>query len=848
MILMQGGRTDSGRIVRLKERLMSQRLEISIERARLFTHVYRETEGETEILRRAKAIAKVIREMEIRIWPDELIVGNRTALPRMGVLSPEMAVEWIDEELDIFPTRPQDKFWVSEGDKRELREAIFPYWRGRTLNDWIQAHMPPATQQASRARVFKVNQTDKGQGHILPDYSRVVRQGFLAIRDEIEARLEAINLRLRGNLGSRWPESRSPDRKDDRKDDCEDDREDEVATSAVRLGTGSYQDVQLEPELDDYNSRRLFYEAALIVLDAAIELGPRYAELARKMAQDESDRGRRLELMEIADICERVPAQPAQTFREALQALWLAHVALQCESNASSISLGRLDQWLYPYYDSDLRSGALTRMEVLELLSCLWIKCNEIIMVRSTESAKHFAGFPVNPTVTIGGQTCGGLDASNDLSLLCLEATAGVGLPQPNIAVRLHTKTPDLFLMKACEVIRLGMGLPHAYNDEVVIPALLNRGVALPDARDYAIVGCVEVSIPGKTYGLHDIALFNMVKALELAMSGGRCRLTGEEVGMKTGDPYEFKSFADLEKAYMVQVEYFASHAIEASNVVDLAHAALAPTPLLSCLVDGCLERGMDVTAGGARYNFSGIQGIGLANVADSLQAVKQLIFEEGKVSLREVLDALDRNFEGYDGLRETLLNCAPKFGNDDDNVDLLAARWASIFASCIERGRNPRGGRFQPGFYTVSAHVPLGEEVGATPDGRLAREPLADGGLSPVRGRDRKGPTAVLKSLGKIDQVRASNGTLLNQKFLPSVLEGPEGLAKFAAFLRAFVALKVMQIQFNVVSAATLRDAQRNPDQYRGLVVRVAGYSAFFVDLNKVLQDDIIKRTEQTL
>ncbi|HHV62413.1 MAG TPA: glycyl radical protein [Firmicutes bacterium] len=816
MIPRQEDRID--RIASLKERLINQRLEISIERARLFTRVYRATEGEPEILRRAKATAKVIREMSIGIWPGELIVGNRTALPRMGVLSPEMAVEWIDAELDDFPTRPQDRFWVSEEDKLELREEIFPYWRGRTLNDWIQAHMRPETQRASQARVFKVNQTDKGQGHILPDYSRVVRQGFLAIRDEVEARLKALNLTLKGP-GAKGTDHKGPDHKGG------------VVTLAVN---------------DD--SRRLFYEAALIVLDAVIELGPRYAELARKMAQDESDRGRRLELMEIADICERVPAQPARTFREALQSLWLAHVALQCESNASSISLGRLDQWLYPYYDSDLRSGILTRAEALELLSCFWIKCNEIIMVRSTESAKHFAGFPVNPTITIGGQTGDGLDASNDLSLLCLDATARVGLPQPNIAVRLHTKTPDSFLIRACEVIRLGMGLPHAYNDEVVIPALLNRGVALRDARDYAIVGCVEVSIPGKTYGLHDIALFNMVKALELAITGGRCRLTGEEVGMKTGDPYEFKSFADLEKAYMAQVEYFASHAIEASNVVDLAHAALAPTPLLSCLVDGCLERGMDVTAGGARYNFSGIQGIGIANVADSLQAVKQLVFEEGRVSLREVLDALDRNFEGYDGLRETLLNCAPKFGNDDDNVDLLAARWASIFASCIEKGENPRGGRFQPGFYTVSAHVPLGEDVGATPDGRLAGEPLADGGLSPVRGRDRKGPTAVLKSLGKIDQVRASNGTLLNQKFLPSVLEGPEGIAKFAAFLRAFVALKVMQVQFNVVSAATLRDAQRNPDQYRGLVVRVAGYSAFFVDLNKVLQDDIIKRTEQTL
>jgi formate C-acetyltransferase len=734
--------------------------------------------------------------MEIAIYQDELIVGNRSALPRMGVLSPEMAVNWIERELDQFSTRPQDRFWVSEDVKRELREEIFPYWKGRTLEDHILEHMPPKTMQAWQAGVFKVNQTDKGQGHILPDYHLVVTRGFKDIRDEIETRL-----------------------------------------SLARAGRGS-----------EHNRKALLYEAMLVAVDAAMDLGLRYAVLARELAQDEEDCQRKEELLEIADICERVPAMPARTFREAVQSLWLAHVALQCESNASSVSLGRLDQWLYPYYVCDLESERLSRREAQEILDSLWIKCNEIVAVRSTESAKHFAGFPINPTITLAGQTGDGTDATNELSLLCLQAVANVRLPQPNTVVRLHSRTPQYLLAKTSEVIRLGTGLPHVFNDEVVIPSLLNQGVSLEDARDYAIVGCVEVSIPGKTYGLHDIALFNLPKALELAINNGTCLRSGRKLGLSTGSLETFESISDVEEAFQQQLAYFIEHMTIAANIVDTAHATVCPTPLLSSLVTGCIEKGIDVTSGGALYNFSGVQGIGVPNVADSLQALNQLVYLENATSPTILAEALKQDFEGMEELRQMLINRAHKYGNDIDEVDYFAAKWAGNYCDMVQRFRNARGGRFTPGFYAVSSHIPLGAEVGASPEGRLSGEPLADGGLSPMRGRDCHGPTAVLKSLSKIDLVRAANGSLLNQKFLPSVLAGSEGIEKLSAFLRAFVALKVMQIQFNVVSADMLKDAQIHPERYRSLVVRVAGYSAFFVDLNRVLQEDIIGRTEQRL
>jgi formate C-acetyltransferase len=520
-------------------------------------------------------------------------------------------------------------------------------------------------------------------------------------------------------------------------------------------------------------------------------------------------------------------------------------VLLQIESNASSFSPGRLDQYLLPYLENDLAAGRITLPEAQELLEHLWLKFNQIVLLRSSSSARYFAGFPIGFNIVLGGQLEDGSDATNFLSYLCLRAQTDVGLTQPNLSIRIHERSPQEFLRAAAFVISQGSGMPQVFNDEVIISGLLNRGVTLEDARDYAVVGCVELSIPGKALGWSDASLFNMVRVLELTLFGGADPATGEKIALETPGLHHMSSFKELEAAYYAQLVHFVKLMVKGCNVVDAVHAERLPSPFLSLVVDNCVEQGHDVTRGGACYNFSGVQGVQVANVGDSLAAVRQAVFEEGWLSAEDLLAALRADFDGREALRQRLLNRVPKYGNDDDRVDSLSKKWADCYSDLVAQHQNTRGGVYQPGFYTVSAHVPMGANVGATPDGRRAGAPLADGGLSPSAGRDRKGPTAVLRSVSKINLELASNGTLLNMKFLPSFFESAQALDKFVALLRGFCALKIPHVQFNVISAETLRQAQENPDEYRHLVVRVAGYSAYFSELDEDLQDEIIRRTE---
>lgn len=756
------------RIEKLKNRLFEKPRRVYLERALLYKESYEKTEGEPTIIRRAKALENILSKMEITIYDGELIVGGRSPEPRMGVVSPEMDVEWFYEELDTISTRPQDRFEITEQDKLIFKNELYPYWKGKTLKDRVSELLPERVARELPRKIFKLNQTDKGQGHIIPGYEKVLRVGLGGLAEEVENKLTAV--------------------------------------------VGDSSD---------------FYRAALIVLKAAQKFILRYAELALQLAEKAPSPERRRELEEISRICRKISTEPPETFHEALQLFWLLNVVFQCESNASSISPGRFDQYMYPFYERDIRSGRLNREQALELLECLWIKFNEVVAIRSAESARHFAGFPIGYNIVLGGVDERGRDATNELSYLCLKATEEVRLPQPNIGIRIHSKSPHEFLKRAAEVIRIGIGMPQIFNDEVVIPAYLNRGVPLEDARNYAVVGCVEISIPGKTYGLHDIALFNLMKVLEETLQG------------------DFDSFEELLEDYKARIAEGVKLMVDGSNAVDLSHREVAPTPFLSLFIEDCLEKGKDVTAGGARYNFSGVQGIGVANVADSLQVVKKVVFEQQKLSFSRLKEMLRADFRGYEGWQKFFINGVEKYGNDIDEVDSLASDVLRLYCKEVEKYKNARGGIFQPGSYTVSAHVPLGADVGATPDGRNAGEQLADGGLSPMMGRDRRGPTAVLKSVGKLDSYLLSNGSLLNQKFHPSALEGEEGIEKFVAYLRAFCALKIIHVQFNVVSAETLRDAQKNPDKYRNLVVRVAGYSAFFTELDGAIQEDIIRRTE---
>ena len=764
----------TNRTQRLKDALFASPREISLERALLYTASHQQTEGEPVILRRAKATAYILDHVNIAIRDEELIAGNRTVKPRAGIMSPEMDPYWLLKELDQFSTRPQDRFEIGEADKQIYRDVLYPYWEKRSMKDFINSQMTDEVKAAVGTQIFSVNQTDKGQGHIIIDYPRLLNNGLGVLVEELRERCAR-------------------------------------------------------------DAQNTFYAAALILLEASQRHILRYAALAETLAIGCDDASRREELRKMAEISRHNAQHKPQTFWQACQLFWYMNVILQYESNASSLSIGRFDQYMLPFYQASLSQGEDPAF-LKEILESLWVKCNDVVLLRSTSSARYFAGFPTGYTALLGGLTESGRSAVNVLSFLCLDAYQSVQLPQPNLGVRVNELIDRPFLLKTAETIRLGTGIPQIFNDEVVVPAFLNRGVSLEDARDYAVVGCVELSIPGKTYGLHDIAMFNLLKVMEIAMqeNEGNAAL----------------SYEGLLDHIRAKINHYIALMVEGSNICDIGHRDWAPVPLLSSFISDCLESGKDITDGGARYNFSGVQGIGIANLSDSLHALKGLVFEQQRLSFDELLAVLKANFATPEGekVRARLINRFEKYGNDIDDVDNISAELLRHYCKEVEKYRNPRGGQFTPGSYTVSAHVPLGAVVGATPDGRFAGEQLADGGLSPMLGQDMQGPTAVLKSVSKLDNYLLSNGTLLNVKFTPATLEGDAGLQKLADFLRAFTQLKLQHIQFNVVNAETLREAQQRPQDFAGLVVRVAGYSAFFVELSKEIQDDIIRRTAHQL
>lgn len=764
----------TARIERLKAAMFANPREISQERALLYTVSHQQTEGEPTILRRAKATAHILDHVEISIRADELIAGNRTVKPRAGIVSPEMDPYWLLKELEQFPTRPQDRFEISNEDKQIYREQLFPYWEKRSMKDFINEQMTDEVKTAVKTQIFSINQTDKGQGHIIIDYPRLLKNGLGQLVGEMRS------------LTAQHPDN-------------------------------------------------AFYQAALLLLEASQRHILRYSALAQEMSFACSDALRREELANIAEISRTIATERPRGFYQACQLFWYMNIILQYESNASSLSLGRFDQYMLPFYQTSLQQGEEPQF-LQELLESLWIKCNDIVLLRSTSSARYFAGFPTGYTILLGGLTETGRSAVNPLSFLCLDAYQNTQLPQPNLGVRVNELIDRPFLLKTAETIRIGTGIPQIFNDEVVVPAFLNRGVSLEDARDYSVVGCVELSIPGKTYGLHDIAMFNLLKVMEIVLleNEGNANL----------------SYDDLLEQIRHKICHYVKLMAQGSNICDIGHRDWAPVPLLSSFISDCLHNGKDITEGGARYNFSGVQGIGIANLSDSLHALKGIVFDQQRLSFDELIATLKANFATPEGeqIRARLINRFEKYGNDIDVVDNISADLLRFYCKEVETYRNPRGGQFTPGSYTVSAHVPLGAVVGATPDGRYAGEQLADGGLSPMLGQDAQGPTAVLKSVSKLDNYLLSNGTLLNVKFTPSTLEGQSGLNKLADFLGAFTKLKLQHIQFNVVNAETLRAAQAKPQDYAGLVVRVAGYSAFFVELSKEIQDDIIRRTAHQL
>ncbi|MFQ9516278.1 MAG: glycyl radical protein [Eubacterium sp.] len=773
----------SDKIEILKKRMLSVPRYASIEQAKIITETYKQHEDEPRIMQRAYSLKACLEQINIRVEPEELIIGNRTAGVRYGVVFPESGSTWVNKEFETLPARPQDKFNVYEEDIRYFREIIYPYWQGKSLEDVLKARYGKEIDEISK--VAKINQKDHAQGHINPDCEGWLKKGPAGLKAEAQ----------------------------------------------------EYLSKEVEEE------KKLFYKSVVTVMDGTIHFIMRYHDLLLEQAEDNPEWADNMR--KVAEICRNISERPAETFHEAAQSLWFLFVILQMESNASSFSPGRMDMFMYPYYKHDKDAGLATEQEILDIIENLWLKFNEIVYMRNSNSAKFFAGFPIGFNIAIGGMDADGNAYENELSYLFLKAQEHMGLPQPNLSVRLNEKTSDKLLKAAIKVVSLGSGMPQFFNDKAVIPAMINDlGIDPVDARNYAIVGCVELTTQGNNLGWSDAAMFNLNKALELTLTGGRCLITGEQLAEDRGRLTDFETFEALEEAFRHNIDYFMDKMILGCEQVEKAHMDLLPTPFLSAVIKDCMEKGMDVTSGGAEYNLSGIQMIQVANLADSLAAIKQLVYDEKKVSRERLLHALETNFADDEILRTMLLNKVPKYGNDVEWVDDLGAKWAKYFRERIGKFTNYRGGLYHTGMYTVSAHVPMGENVGASPDGRYSGTPLADGGMSPVYGRDEHGPTAVLKSVSRLDKSWTTNGGLLNMKFLPEFFKTEAGIDKFAKMLRTFVDLEIPHIQFNVVRKEDLEAAKENPEQYRSLTVRVAGYTAYFVELAGELQDEIIART----
>lgn len=771
------------RIKSLREKTISEKRFLSIEQAKIITRICKENPADPVIIIRAKALAASLREMPVMIDPEEIIAGNRTPGIRAGVVFPEAGISWLSDEIETLDSRPQDPFFVREEDIVHFRKSIEPFWKGRTLEDdiWSEA----GDELKAIEKVVKINQKDHAQGHICPNVALWLEYGPKGLLKIVQEKL-----------------------------------------------------IEASEEKKD------FYRSVIITLEASCDFIHRYSVLAMELSLKTKDRHAVQNLKEIAAVCENLASNPPSGFREAVQSAWFLFVILHMESNASSFSPGRMDQYLLRFYESDTAEGKINDAQALEIIDSLFIKFNQIVYLRNSHSARYFAGFPTGFNIALGGQTRSGDDATNRLSYLFLKAQDHIRLPQPNLTARLHKKSPDEFLGECTRIISLGTGMPQIVNDESIVPALERSGVSHEDAIDYALVGCVELSTQGNFLGWSDAAMFNMVKVLELTLNNGADMLTGEVTGLQTGLLTDHDNFEDLEKAYSEQIDFFVERMVRMCEVVEKMHQSHLPSPFLSSVIDDCISKGTDVTAGGAVYNFSGIQAIQAANVADSLQALYELVYVKKLTDRERMLEALRNNFRGYEILRQICLNKVPKYGNDVPEVDERGAKWLKYFATSLGRFRNYRSGKYNLGLYTVSAHVPMGQNVAATPDGRLAGTPLADGGVSPMSGRDKEGPTAVLNSVSKLPFDLAANGSLLNMKFLPSLFKTEEDRENFCSLLRAFVDLKIHHVQFNVVSTEDLLKAKADPESYRGLTIRVAGYTAYFTELADDLQNEIIERT----
>lgn len=759
------------------------------ERLELVTKSYNETKAYPTALRRAKALETVLGEMTIYIKDYEYIVGNLTPIPFSAAIFPEFSSKWILEELSDFEDRPGDHFVIPEETKDKIKEII-PGWQGNTVQDRAISLMSNEVLHARSSKLIGFeNMFTGGIAHFVPRYEEVLEKGMNGIANEIKVKMQTLSATDPGDF-----------------------------------------------------LKITFYKAALLSCESACTYAGRFAELARNLSNDSKVKEDKLRFLKISEVCKRVPAEPARTFHEALQALWFTQIICYMEQNGLAVTLGRMDQYLFPFYQQDIKNGVINRDEAKALLVAFWVKCNEILKLYNNIAANYYAGFPITQAPQCGGFLSDGSDATNELSEIILEAESLVRLPQPDIAVLWTAKMSDSFLQKAAKVVPESMK-PKFFNAEVGMKHLLGLGATFTEARDYAFAGCVESTIPGKTWGWHNAGMINLAKCLELVFTQGIDTKSGLQLGVATTALSEIKSFAKFYEAFALQVENAVRLLVSALYAIESAHRDLMPLPFESLLVKDCIEKGLDLNNGGAKYNFMGIQAVGLATVADSLIAVQETVFKQKRWSLDGLCEMMRNDYNGKELERQYLLNKLPKFGNDSDDVDLLARKVGCTYCDIVTRFKNLRWGKFIPGFFSISAHVPFGQGV-LTCDGRKMHEPISDGS-SPGQGRANKGPTAIAASLGKIDHLIATNGTLLNVKFNANLFAKEQNIANLSSYIQSFMEMGGFHMQINVVNPQVLRGAQKNPEQYPDLLVRVAAYVALFTQLSREIQDEIISRSE---
>ena len=792
------------RMKEFREEVLDEKPYIDAQRAILATLAYKENLNQPRVMVRAKMLEKVLDHMSIYIEDKSLLAGNQATKNRNAPIFPEYTMEFVMKELDQFEKRDGDVFYITEKTKEQLRE-IAPFWQNNNLRARGEALLPEEVRVFMETGVFGMEgKLNAGDAHLAVNYERILKDGLRGYEKRVKE--------YKASLDLTDPES-----------------------------------------IDKY----CFYNAVLIVLEAVRNFANRYSVLAKDLAEKELNQERKIELLEISRICSKVPYEPAETFREAVQSVWFIQLILQIESNGHSLSYGRFDQYMYPYYNRDIKNGTIKESEALELLTCLWIKTLTINKVRSQAHTLSSAGSPMYQNVTIAGQTIDKKDAVNDLSFLVLKSVAQTRLTQPNLTVRYHKNINKHFLDECVEVMRLGFGMPALNNDEIIIPSFMDWQVKEEDAYNYSAIGCVETAVPGKWgYRCTGMSYINFPRMLLCTMNNGVDLTSNKRFTKGYGYFTEMESYEELLKAWDKTIREITRYSVIVENVIDKASERDVPDILCSALTDDCIARGKTIKEGGAVYDFiSGLQ-VGIANMADCLAAIKKLVYEEKKITKQELWDAILDDFSSPENkkIQEMLIREAPKYGNDDDYVDQLIVEAYDSYIEEIEKypntryNRGPIGGIRYAGTSSISANVGQGMSTMATPDGRNAFEPLAEG-CSPAHNSDKNGPTAVFKSVSKLRTNKITGGVLLNQKMTPQMLSTEENRQKLELLIKTFFnRLHGYHVQYNIVSKETLIDAQKHPEKHKDLIVRVAGYSAFFNVLSKKTQDDIIGRTEQSL